>query len=107
MTESDMEARVREVESRLTAMEARQGRVQLGAASLSLLWGVMLATIMAVVFVARLEAKVEVFTKLIAEDHVALNEHIALPGHMVSLERTGELGARIRSLEDKDKRNTQ
>ena len=105
MTESDMEARVREVESRLTAMEARQGRVQLGAASLSLLWGVMLATIMAVVFVARLEAKVEVFTKLMADDHVALVEHIALPGHMVSLERIGELGMRVRSLEDK--KNTQ
>lgn len=93
------EERLDAIERELIQIKARLGTVQLSTPTLSLIWAVMLAALTSVVFVVRLEGKVEAYSRLIAEDHETLDAHVSSPGHQVSLERIDDLRERVMKLE--------
>lgn len=95
------EERLCSIERELIQIKSRLGTVQLSPAALSLMWAVMIAALTSVVFVVRLDSKVDSYARLAIEDHENLVRHTQAPGHQVSLERIEDLRTRVRNLEPK------
>lgn len=104
MTARTVEERLEAIERELLFIKARQGTVQLGTATLSLLWAVMVACLACVVFIVRMEGKVEAYAKVVAEDHSLFDTHRNAPGHSVELERIDEVKRRLQSIESNPKK---
>ena len=83
--------RIRDLELRLTRMEASRGKVDLTPSALALVLSVLAMSVSAVVFVVRLDAKMTVYTELVATNQRILSEHVQQPGHATSMERLSNL----------------
>lgn len=98
---------VRDTEDRLCLLErevieikAKMGTVTLNPPTLALLWAVMLAAITSVMFVVRLDSKVEQLAVVVTDATSTIREHESLPGHSVTVERIEELGRRLDAIKD-------
>lgn len=92
---NDIDERLVALEHDMVEIKARMGTVQLSAPTLALLWAVMLAAITCVMFVVRLDSKVEQYAKTSQEAHDRIYEHAQLDGHALSNERIEALTRRL------------
>jgi hypothetical protein len=96
-----VEDRLDSIEEDLMEIRAQQGRVKLEPGTLVLLWAMVLAAFSCVVFVVRLEGRMEAYSRMLAEDHQRLGDHMQNNGHPVIDRQLLELS---RDIERLDKR---
>ena len=80
-------------------IRAQQGRVKLEPGTLVLLWAMVLAAFSCVVFVVRLEGRMEAYSRMLAEDHQRLGDHVQNNGHPVIDQKLYEIQRDVDRLE--------
>ena len=76
-----VEDRLDAIEQDLSEIRAQQGMLRLSPQGLLLFWALISAFIGSVIFVVRLEGRMEAYTRLVAEDHQKLGDHVQDNGH--------------------------
>jgi hypothetical protein len=86
-----VEDRLDLIEQDLGEIKAQQGMLRLSPQGLLLFWALISAFVASVVFVVRLEGRMEAYTRIVAEDHQRLGDHMRDNGHPVIDQKLNEL----------------
>jgi hypothetical protein len=94
-----VDERLGQIENDVIEIQAQQGRVKLEPGTLVLLWAMVLAAFGCVIFVVRLEGRMEAYSRILMEDHQRLGEHVRDNGHPVIDQKLNELQRDVDRLE--------
>ena len=100
--EHSVEARLGRIETELAIIRALQAAgLKIPQSILILIWAMLLATVGAIAFVVRLDARITENTARGAEMRAELDHHTELPWHGAIGERVGHLEVELDRLEDR------
>lgn len=91
----NVEERLNSLEAEIAEIRVKMGTVQLSAPTLALLWTVLLVAITSVMFIVRLDSKVDQYARIADEAYQHITQHMAADGHAVSNERILDLAKRL------------
>jgi hypothetical protein len=94
-----VEDRLEAIEQDLIEIRAQQGMLRLSPGGLLLFWALVSAFVGAVVFVVRLEGRMDAYTRIVAEDHQKLGDHVRDNGHPLIDRQLLELSRDLERLE--------